>query len=407
MQQNDTDINVLLLYQYDHKNHPNGHPFIEECRKSLSDFELADGRQVYVRTLPEACGKTHTEWTKDVFERFVGIADGWSYQLAFAIVVEDQRHASEAGNLFFEVGYWLARRGASAIRIVTNGDVSVPSDFRGPVIEAVTTGDSVYRALHSLISTWANEQRERQSSIDHKKVQKVKRVIIGTENWANRDFSYCRNGQQHVACDLRLSGLTAFVELKRNADHFARKGTLLLRVRALATRVKALEPHHTRVTFALYLDETKEAATTLKRFIHDAFGPLDWPEGVSEYLEGGPWENDPDRNVSIFQWCDSLMSMEADDCIKGEEAKRLVFTDSFVKCHQKLTSGCSTFLRVVAGEAREDWSKFDIALGINTTPLQADDGLIHVLEQSYSRLCDSYETGRLKNVWRDVQANEQ
>ena len=154
----DETIHVLFFYQFDHRMSSQGRQLIESLigRCPIK----ANGHHIVLESLKSVCEQTGIEWTISLLDRLRGVIESGRHPLAFAILVEDARPASSAGNLFFEVGYWLGRREDRSVRVIRHGQVDPPSNLDGTIIQEVKSDIEAAGVLRRHVEEWLRSRRD-------------------------------------------------------------------------------------------------------------------------------------------------------------------------------------------------------------------------------------------------------
>lgn len=147
-------IKVLLMYQYgEGVDDSPQQRFITETEKRLNGAKVQNFNIVADRLWDASSVRASTT----VLTMFVSAVENYDY--AIALFTLDERKASEAGNLWFEVGYWYARRGGNNLLIIKylTGDdkfdnqVRIPSDLGGVVSRDVKSAAEAFSEFNKLL----------------------------------------------------------------------------------------------------------------------------------------------------------------------------------------------------------------------------------------------------------------
>ena len=103
---------VLILYQYSHdRRSSRQEKFVRETENILNGATV-QGLDIEAARLSRS-GNPAADRT--VYSEYVRAVN--KYDFAIALFTVDQRPASTAGNLWFEVGYWYAMRGGDSFSL--------------------------------------------------------------------------------------------------------------------------------------------------------------------------------------------------------------------------------------------------------------------------------------------------
>jgi Predicted nucleotide-binding protein containing TIR-like domain len=125
---------VLILYQYDHRSQG-----LDEEKFVLKTENLLNGAKVQtIDIAAERLSKAgDPSASATIYSEFVNAVRKYDY--AVALFTVDERPASTAGNLWFEVGYWYAARGGHTLLIIehvmpgSEDKLRIPSNLQGVV----------------------------------------------------------------------------------------------------------------------------------------------------------------------------------------------------------------------------------------------------------------------------------
>jgi hypothetical protein len=122
---------VLILYQYDHvKPASDEQNFVRDTENLLNGARLQT-----IDIVAERLSKVgDPSAIATIYSEFIGAVDKYDY--AVALFTVDERPASTAGNLWFEVGYWYAKRGGQTLLIIEHApqakdNLRIPSNLQG------------------------------------------------------------------------------------------------------------------------------------------------------------------------------------------------------------------------------------------------------------------------------------
>jgi hypothetical protein len=136
---------VLILYQYEHgRTNSLQQRFVTETENGLNGATVQN-IEIVAERLSKSGGASASA---TIYSEFVKAVNKYDY--AIALFTVDRRPASEAGNLWFEVGYWYATRGGDSLLIVkhlvhqTNKPrLVIPSNLQGVVYREARTAVEV------------------------------------------------------------------------------------------------------------------------------------------------------------------------------------------------------------------------------------------------------------------------
>jgi hypothetical protein len=183
---------------------------------------LSELLELEAKTLKCRVNKTSREQLRgeSVFDQVV--ADCTTCDAVIAVAAEDQRHASTAGNLWFEVGLWMGKRDRSLLRILRHTSVVLPSDIACLRNEAFDSEESLktafVRQVRDLEQQLLNSPPRSNS---RKKIQAVFDTKRDTR-WLQPDSYRCyRQHEFEHPCEFRESVLEFSAELLRmgRANH--------------------------------------------------------------------------------------------------------------------------------------------------------------------------------------------
>jgi hypothetical protein len=134
-------LKVLLLYQFDHSIEDSpASRFVSDTQNDLNGMHF-EGFEVHVVRLSSHANPDAGNTILMNLATAVGDCD-----YAIALLTFDSRPASVAGNLWYEVGYWLARREGQLLMIKHNSDdssinssVEIPTNLSGLVYKDAKT----------------------------------------------------------------------------------------------------------------------------------------------------------------------------------------------------------------------------------------------------------------------------
>ena len=158
-------------------------------------------------------------------------ADGSVYQrvlddaatcdAAIAVICKDTRHASKAGNLWLEVGLWLARRPAANLLICQYGEVSVSqgqldliSDLGGKVVPHVDNEDKLWSCFLEHVTKVSNSSSVPEAIGARIKIKDIFGVKQSSDRWLTDELYLCPN-KRTDQCKFRERSLEFAAELLR------------------------------------------------------------------------------------------------------------------------------------------------------------------------------------------------
>jgi len=139
--------------------------------------------------------------------------------IAIALVTKDERWASEAGNLWFEIGLWLGRKGGSSIRVFVHNDAEseesqkIISDIGGYPYERYSDESE----LREKIKDFIQKRRDNHQGVGgDRRRKKIRDVLARGSNgiWLGDEPYKCKRNGGNV-CDVRLNSYAFSSELLR------------------------------------------------------------------------------------------------------------------------------------------------------------------------------------------------
>ncbi len=137
---------------------------------------------------------------------------------AIAIIADDDRHASVAGNLWFEIGLWLAQKPASRLIICKKGNVNLEekheqliSDIHGKPAPSFIDNEKIWTHIFEFVIN-LNPQNCN-LSIPYSKVNDIFNRN-GSPMWISKETYHCGSNNNEV-CGFREQSLEFSAELLR------------------------------------------------------------------------------------------------------------------------------------------------------------------------------------------------
>lgn len=269
---------------------------------------------------------------------------------AIAIIANDLRGASTAGNLWFEIGLWLAQRPSDRLIICKKENVTLDSkhnelitDINGKVVPSFTNNETLWNHIFKFVTTLDLKPKKNNQSTQYNKIDDIYNKNKSSM-WLTGHSYHCHSKNNQV-CSFREQSFEFSAELLRMGKVNRERELLALIISRIATysgmyRTEKEECDNKNIPFKL----TNKRRKILKNLNKSLVKIIDFDAKINSphYSD----QREPLERVSMFltyrlETCCNLFEefRKRDEVYESEdELKTLVtrgiktFID-FVKCY--------------------------------------------------------------------------